>query len=343
MSSRALLALAALACTPYDPPPDVSLEAPPGGTFVVGTPLRLTFSEPVDPSTLVVRIWPNVRDLEGELPPGTEPLLECPWVMAPCGTTELVADDDTLAASATIRLDRAGLGRPNVPLLLEVTSGLTDATGAKRDVPVWFAFQFKPLIGMNEDPVDFDNGIYLIVAEIDDPIPATLHLITDLVVIPDGRLALAGGKGKVVDGAPKNTHEISEVYIDPTANGFVAFTQGFVFLTEGERFLETEPLDLRVQNGNIVVAIKELRLTAKVVDEGGVDRLDGIMSFSELVLNPDFNGGYVYPAGQTSFDSLRIPDADVPEGAPRVCGDLCGAVISQCEPPDDFPDPTICQ
>ncbi len=332
-------ALLASACV-YDGPPEVRLVAPEGGTFVRGDPLRLEFSEPIDPSTLVLRIWPNRRDGEGELASGLEPRLPDCTPGSSCGATRLAVADD--ARSATLTLDEE-LGRPDVPLILEVAEGLGDEGGAKTGVASLFDFQFRHTRKANEEPVEFDQGVYVIVAEIADPIPAVLTLITETRVAPDGRAALAGAEGDEINGAPKNTRDPANLIVDAGPEGYAVFTGGFVTLDGGERFLETDPIEMTLVLGPIIVAIHDVRINAKIVrsEETGRDRLDGTLSFSSVTLNPG-EDGFDYPAGNAPFSADRVPDELVPAGTPQLCGDLCGAVDGICEPPVDFPPADFC-
>jgi hypothetical protein len=340
---RSELAIALVAACTYLPPPDVKLDVPTNGTFVVGDALHLTFSEPIAKNTLSISVYPDARDAEGELPPGTAPLLDgCGPFTSPCGTTTLEVDDDLLGA--TIRFDRNDLGQPGVPLLLEVGPALADkAHGEARTIPAWFSFQFKPLIGMNTGPVAFANGDYLIVAEITDPLPATLILVTAIDVNPDGRFALAGAKGKAQMGAPTNTHDPTQIDIDTSTNGFVAFTAGYLFQTGTDRFLQTEPIDLRLTVSGLSFELAGLEIDGKVVTNPttATDQIDGTLSYQELVLDPD-GLNKSYPAGGAPFIADRIPDGDVPKGSPDICADPCGAVTNQCAPPTGWPDPEIC-
>lgn len=341
MSHATLALLVALAGCAYDPPPEVTLDQPEGGAFLAGDPLTLRFSEPIDPTSLAIRIWPSERDIEGQLPAGTEPLLDtCRLSDAPCGDADITLAED--GASAEIVLARSTLGAPGMPLSLEVTRELTDVGGSSRGIPEWFDVQFSPRREPNSEPVDFDDGVYVIVAEIDDPVPAVISLVSDIVVIPDGSLALAAAEADPIGDAPKNTRDPAELEIDTTDNGFALHAWGFLQQKDGERFMDTDPIDVSLSLG-VVLVIKDVRVTGTVVhdEEAGADRIEGTVSFSGITLNPG-DGEASYPAGNTSFTAERSPDGLVPDGTPRVCGDLCGGITAQCEPPFDFPGDAMC-
>ena len=342
--SNAVTILAAslsLAACAYDPPPEVSLDIPAEGAFRSGDPLTLHFSEPIDPDTLAIRVWSSERDAEGELPDDAAPLQgTCRLADAPCGEADLTLSED--ATSAEVVLARDTLGAPGLPLILEVTDDLTDAGGASRGIPEWFDVQFSPRRQPNTEPVSFDDGVYVIVAEIDDPVPAIITLVTDIRVIPDGSLALAAAEGDPIGEAPKNTSDPAQLKIDDTENGFGLHAWGFVQLNDGERYIDTDPIDVNLSLG-LTLVIHDVRINGVIAhdEELDADRIDGTLTFSGLTLNPGENEAS-YPAGNTSFTAARAPDSLVPEGTPRVCGDLCGAVTAQCEPPFDFPGDAMC-
>jgi hypothetical protein len=340
-ASPTLVLLIALAGCAYDPPPEVTIDIPPEGAFLSGDPLTLRFSEPIDPDTLAIRVWPSERDIEGELPADAEPLLDtCRLADAPCGDADLTLSDD--GSSAQVILARSTLGAPGLPLLLEVTRELTDQDGSSRGIPEWFDVQFSPRRQPNTEPVAFDDGVYVIVAEIDDPVPAIITLITDIRVIPDGSLALAAAEGDPIGDAAKNTRDPAELQIDTTANGFGLHAWGFVQQEDGERYIDTDPIDVSLSLG-VTLVIRDVRITGTIIhdDVQGSDGIDGTVSFSGITLNPG-DGESNYAAGNTSFTAERSPDDLVPEGTPEVCGDLCGAITAQCEPPFDFPGDSMC-
>ncbi len=337
----AAVSLALAACA-YDPPPEVTLDVPAEGSFLVGEPLRVHFSEPIDPDTLAIRVWPSERDIEGEIPAGTAPLLDtCRLADSPCGDAALALSED--ATSAEIVLARSTLGAPGQPLILEITDDLTDAGGMARGIPEWFDVQFSPRREPNSEPVEFGDGVYIIVAEIDEPVPSIITLITDIRVVPDGSLALAAAEGDPIGDAPRNTRDPEQLMVDDTDNGFGLHAWGFVQQRDGARFIDTDPIDVNLSLG-VTLVIHDIRISGSIVydEELGADRIDGTVSFSGLTLNPGETESS-YPAGTKNFTADRAPDSLVPDGTPRVCGDLCGAVTTQCEPPFDFPGETMCE
>ncbi len=315
---------------------------PDGGTFVTGDPITLRFSEPIDPSTLTLRLWPSERDGEGRLVEGLAPKMGSCTADARCDGASLAVAAD--GRSATLALADDELGRPDAPMILEGVEGLSDEGGTSTGTPRWFDLQFRHNRHVNEAPVPFDQGVYLIVAELQEPIPTVITLMSSIRVTADGRMALAGAEADEFGGAPKNTRDPTHLAIDTTQYGFAMFASGFVTYDDGERFLETDPVVIELDLGALSVQIQDVRLNAKIVKNPatGEDQLDGILSFSKTTLNPGPDG-FDYPAGHTAFLADRVPDEQVPVGTPEVCGELCGAVVGICVPPESFPPADLCE
>ena len=70
------------------------------------------------------------------------------------------------------------------------------------------------------------------------------------------------------------------------------------------------------------------------------DWIEGTISYQKIALD---SGGepFEYPPGNTTFFAQGIPTESIPEGVPAVCGDLCGEVTAQCNPPEDYPGETF--
>ncbi|MSP72278.1 MAG: hypothetical protein EXR76_08865 [Myxococcales bacterium] len=328
----------------YRAPPLVDLEAPETGTYFVGDDLHLSFDGPVSPESLTIRVFADVRDFEGQLPAGTTPLLAaCTVSNAPCGETSFRLDPDHLGA--TITFDSAGLGKPDVPLLLEVGAGLrSESNGARSGRASLFDFQFKPLMASEED-VAFEDGVYIVVGQTTMPVPATLTLITDFVATPHGDIEMVGAEGDELEGQPKNTTDPKQIKVDVSDQGFALFIRAQVRETEaGERFFESAPTLVLLRLGPLSIQIVQTRLTGKVLkDDRGHDRIEGTLSFEDILLD-SMNGQPPFPfgPGSTTFEAVYVDPEDVPTGAPRVCGELCGTVTAQCAPPEDFPGEGLC-
>jgi hypothetical protein len=341
-SSVLLASFALTACT-FDPPPDATLTVPEDGIFLEGDPLVLVFSEPIEESTLTIAIWPGDRDIENELT-GTPILSGCTASTSPCGTTVLEVDDDRLGAQ--VLLDPEEIGQPDVPLALQIAPGLEDENGNPTGASYFFDFQFKPLeVAIPDDPIEFDSGVYIIVAVVDDPLPTIVTLVTDIQVNELGEAVFAGADGDEIAGAPRNTQNPDELYIDDGDEGYTIFSTGHMRLVDGERFLETIPFEVELSFGPIVVTIESVRLDGIVVtdEDTGNDRLEGTFSYTGITIQNGDDAPFGYDAGSVTYTAVYVRPNKVPEGTPMVCGDLCGAVTGRCTPPEGFPPAGFCQ
>ena len=336
-----LLAAFAVGCSEYDPPPGADLVQPEGGAFEPGAAIRLDFSEPVDASSLRVRVWPNVRDIENEIVGGTEPIVDICQVDEACGEFSMSLSNSR--RSAFLRFD-GSLGEPGRPMIVDLQPGLSDDAGNETVAHSTWDIQFRTTGEANVEPVEFDDGIYIILAQVDQPLPAVLTLISHVRALPDGRFALAGAEGDEINGAPKNTHNPEDLVVDETPAGWTAYATGFITVTEdGRRLLESDAFDLVIRVGPLDIAMQQTRLFAELVKhpETGKDSFDGTLSFDALQLT---NGANItdYEGSSTAFIANFIPEELIPAGHPVLCEDLCGAVIGKCEPPENFPDADFC-
>lgn len=332
-----LLLLAA--CDPYNAPPEIKLARPETGVFVSGDPLLFNFSEPIDTASLAVRIWPGEKDLEGNLAATATPRLDrCTVATSPCGTTTLAVSEDGL--QATLQLDPADLGQPDSPLVVEILPGLKDREGFTRDATARFDIQFAPQTTVGG--AEFQDGVYYLVGTTSKPIPTVLRLVTQLIALDDGRVAIAGGEANPIEGAPRNTTNIEEVVIDTSDDGFTIFGTGTLSQdAKGDRFLQSEPFQIEILISGLRVILNDAIMQGKIIkDEDGNDYLDGTLNFSGGTLyigdNPTpFEGDSAPLAG--GF----VPPDKVPPGGPDMCGEVCGMIV-QCVPPEGFPDPDFC-
>lgn len=341
--SRALLlAVLAAGCAVYDPPPEATLIQPEGGAFTEGESVRIEFSESVDPDSIRIQLWPNERDIENEIAAGTEPVVEPCLATTTCGELGVALNNAGDALTLTFGEE---LGKPGRPYIIELLPGAADLEGNTTGASRYWDMQFKANVEENIEPIEFDDGVYIVLAQVDDPIPAVLTLISEIRVLEDGRFALAGAEGDEINGAPKNTREPENLIVDETDQGWTGYASGFVTLTEdNKRLLETDPFDLVLPVGPLEVHMDSVRLFAEIVKnpDTGMDRLDGTLSFEGLTL---VNGANMseQPGGSTALIADIVPEDVIPAGHPLLCEDLCGAVIDGlCEPPPDFPDPDFC-
>ncbi len=330
-------------CGDYDPPPEATLEQPEGGAFSEGDPVHVAFSEKVDESSLAFRVWPSKRNVEGELPADLEPLVDACTAGETCGDLSVKVVDGRKRA----RLEFTGdLGTPGSPLIVELLAGLADENGNDTGIPRYWDLQFKAAGGANGEPVEFDNGTYILLSEVAEPIPAVLTYISDVRVREDGQFALAGAEGDEINGAPKNTRDPENLIVDETDQGYTVYAAGFITLTEdGKRLLETDPFDVTIPVGPLDVEMEGVRLFADIVKnpDTGKDRLDGTLAFEKVTL---VNGERTseHEGGSTALVADFVPPDLTPDGHPQVCGDQCGLVVAgYCEPPEDFPGDGFCE
>ncbi len=348
-SIKAALALVLLigtaGCEEYLAPPEPRLNAPPNGTFKANELLDLRFETPIVPETLIVSVYNDTRNVERELPSDSVPILaNCTVATSPCdaeGTTLTVAED---GLSAALYLNPEGIGKPDVPLLVQIEPGLEDAqTGGVLNYPEFFNFQFTPE-EVTLEPVAFQSGHYVVVAEFEVPIKNVLSLLSDLSVTDDNRFVLIGAEADNFEGTNQNTRDAADMYVDVSDMGFVAFAEGRIRQNDrGERFVETGEFSVTLRLGPITVALSGLKIDAKVVQHPvyNNDQLVGTLSYQAIEI--DFGANVTsYPAGGTTFDASQIPEGDVPEGTPTICGNPCGSVPDQCVPPADFPPVGFC-
>ncbi|MCA9565830.1 MAG: hypothetical protein KC561_20175, partial [Myxococcales bacterium] len=121
--------------------------------------------------------------------------------------------------------------------------------------------------------------------------------------------------------------------------GSTIYTMGEVS-QEGEwRTISLEPTSAALEYFGIEIDIQGLDLQGIVdqSEETGHERIEGTMNVEVLLVN----GQVVEFQSQPTFVGVWIEPERVPEGAPSVCGDLCG-ITERCEPPADFPPSEFC-
>ncbi len=204
-----LAILLATACT-YNPPPEVVLDGPANGHFVLGEPIVLRFSEPVRKDSLVISVWPGQKDLynvEGELAPGTKPVLkECTAFSSPCGDdggVKVIFLGDRSVAH--IQVAPGGLGPAGLPLVLEVMGDLSDDAGNRKGVSRRFDFQIVESLW---DPLNTYEGPVLMHADFTSPIKLSQQFYCDLNVNQTtGQFVLMLIDADPMEGAPVNTND----------------------------------------------------------------------------------------------------------------------------------------
>lgn len=332
------LAVTAATCT-YDPPPEVTITE---RVIFEGEPLLVSFSEPVDPATLAIRIWQSSeRDREGEFDSADTPRLDrCTLAESPCGTTVVTLGDQ--GVDLVVTFDPEDLGQPDVPWVLEILPGLADLDGNTTGVSLYFDFYITPNAG--GESATMQEGVYLLVADVEYPLSCVVILYIDIQVRDDGETAITCTKGVAIEGAPRNTLNPEEIEVDMSVDGFIEFVTGRVREVDGDRFLETDPFDMLVTVGPISVMLYDTVLNAIVVEEtdSGHEVLEGAMSYGGLEISTGMSET-AYPAGSESFETVFVEDLKIPSQAGRTCDPLCGELtIGRCDPPEEFPAEGYC-
>ena len=332
-----LLAVVLAGCHSYNAPPEPKLLAPEGGAFAESEPVTVQFSEAISPQTLAVRLWPAQRTDEGEIAAGVEPLVDiCTYEESPCGPLTITIVENGSAAQLALGGD---LGKAGQPMVLEIVEGLADPDGSQTGISYYYDFQFRTAPRANTEPVHVDNGVYILGATVQEPLPAVLTLVSQVRVLEDGQFALAGAEGDADDDAPKTSIDPAKVQVDTSPSGWTAYASGFVTLKDdGTRLLETDAFDVFVPLGSFDVYLDEVRLFAEIRkdQETGHDMFDGTLSYEKVRL-ADETKETVFEGGTAPLQARYAPRDKVPQGHPKICGDLCGAVLGYCDPPDDFP------
>jgi hypothetical protein len=126
------------------------------------------------------------------------------------------------------------------------------------------------------------------------------------------------------------------------------FATGVVSQTvEGRRFLETHVFDVSIPvlSGSLYLDMYDVRISGEFVkDENDREFLDSILTYEALSITTTATGDSVdYEGDSTELLGDFVPPELVPEGAPDICGNVCGyAENGVCNPPADFPHPDFC-
>lgn len=333
-----LAVLSVFSCEVYNAPPEPSVVFPEGGANIEGQAIEIEFSEAIDKDSLNVRVWDVERDIENQIPANATPLIKN------CSTKS--CDDSTLTiennlATLTLEEDFSKAGKSYV---LEVLPGLTDKDDRETIISYFFDIQFRADTSKMSDPVEFDNGVYILLAQVEQPLPAVLTLVSDIIVLEDGTFALAGAEGDEINGDAKNTRNPENLIIDETDLGYTVFATGKVTSVDGVRTLESDTFDVTIPAGPLEVDLAAVRLFATILknEDTGKDQISGSLSFEKITIR---NGDKANEreGATTALIADFVPTELIPEGTPVLCENLCGAVeLGKCEPPEGFPIPEIC-
>ncbi len=337
--SLTLFSVFFFSCQVYDAPPEPSVSFPEGGAYLEGEGIEIVFSEVIDSSTLQLRLWDVERNVENEIPQNAKPTIK-KCLLKKCDTSKLILKKNIATLALNEELSKGGKS-----YVLEVQSGLSDKEGNTTAINYFFDLQFRNAPMQKSDPVEFDNGVYILLAQVDDPIPAVLTLISDIIVLEDGTFALVGAEGDEINGDPKNTRNPENLIVDTTTQGYTVYATGKITSIGGKRTLESDTFNVTIPVGPLDVEMEGVRIFADILKnvDTGKDQIEGSLSFEKVtIINGDRRneqGG-----GTTALIADFVPKELVPTGNPTLCdNNLCGEVTGKCDPPSNFPPSQICE
>ncbi|MFO0751604.1 MAG: hypothetical protein U1F43_38955 [Myxococcota bacterium] len=353
------------ACETYNPPPEATLFQPQLGYWTSETPIVIDFSEPIDPTTLVVTIWPGDKDIEGNFRPDVKPLVEhCSLATSPCSGMTLTLDAD--ATQATILQNDVFADKVGTPLVLRVEKGLADPLGRTRDVDTDFDFQINPLCGNEPISIDLQTGVITMVANL-QVLPIWLHMYLDLAVDPHTGKVLVVGTFARVDKDHVPTLPTNYPYPDGhlpelSSTGWaVTFNGCLIDQHDGTFFFQSEPFDVHITVLNTIpVTLSGFQVQGTIVPGGGTTA--DCADFPGACEGHDKGSGTLSTSGgefgdppttvdpiTTAWSGYGVTQAELDEypGLPRACADdPCAEMRANggdCQLPDPWDPGAACE
>jgi|GEM_PF-1146119 len=322
----AVLGATAPACETYDPPPETELLVPDNGKWLAFTPVVLQFTEPIDPSSLVITLWQRTLDDEGDLLEGSEPLAAGCTVSAdsPCAEITMTLNDD----GDRLSLDHGTFLDPvhGKQLIVEVHAGLKDLEGRERKVKDWFPFSITPDCAPPDPAVpsthlDFQltSGVWGLFADLTDTLAGIyLQMFVDVSIEKEtGRIWMAGTVATNA-GDPGTTDPTNLAVYDDDKGWTVFMTGTMGQKADGSFCFSTDTTDLKVKVlGLIDVELKDFKLDfgmTPMSSEDGRDELEGFMTASQALMNGSDLGSAAAPV--VAYGSLQT---EIPGTIPRLC------------------------
>ncbi|PIE20923.1 MAG: hypothetical protein CSA66_00335 [Proteobacteria bacterium] len=342
------LALAATAaCAEFDPPPEASLVQPADGKWTQASPLEVAFTEPIDPTSLVVTVWPNALDLEGDLSPEARPIVDaCTLFTSPCGGFVMTVNDDR--TRVTIDFHDTFKDHEGVPLILEVHAGLKDRAGRTRKVKSWFDFQVSPLCGNQTIAIDLQSNVISLTADL-QVLPIWLHMFLDLGIDPaTGDVLVVATFARVEQGLPPNYNHPDgfELALDESTWA-VEFSACLIEQGDGTYFLQSDPFDVNIVVLNAIpVTLAGFQVQGTIEPGGGEDGRDAAAGTLSTT-----GGSFGDPPTQvdpitTAWDGFGFAPEELPEELPRTCAERpckdLDAVGADCQLDDPWVPGDVC-
>jgi hypothetical protein len=355
----ALAAAAALLACTYNAPPEVELHGHVNNRFVLGEPIILAFSEPIEPASLSIAVWPGQKDfydLEGARLPGIEPVLPaCSLADDPCaeGVSLTLNEDHT---EAYLEVEGDGLGPLGQPLVLEVSGSLADTSDHEKGVSFLFELQIVDddiyCLFVENDPavdglIETTEGVYLFFAHFTSPVELPQQFFGDLEVNEDnGEFVFTLTDADPISGAPRNTQDPAELFMDLGEQGFVYTVSGRICRDEGGALtFEARPFTLKLTIVSITFELRDVVLRGRITEdlETGLTQWDGTMAVREIYMLAG-DKETLYPQEQANFQIMEILPDQIPEGLPRTCAeDPCAELTGKCDVPlEAWPPVEVC-
>jgi hypothetical protein len=345
--SVALTASSIFGCDEYDPPPEAKLIQPTVGFWTSVTPIEVRFTEAIDPSSLVITIWPSEVDIEGNFRPDVRPVIEaCSLATSPCNG--LVLELNETATLATLTQNEVFAEREGTPMTMEIHAGLKDTKGRTRKVATFYDFQINPQCGNQPVDIELETGVISLAADL-QVLPIWLQMFLDFAVDKDtGRFTVAGTFARVNPGEATNENDPALMFADISDVGWaVTFTGCLVKQPDGSYFLQSDPFDVSITVLNIIpVTLTGFQVQGTIKPGGAPDGRDfasGTLSTSGGSFGDPPNA--VEPI-TTAWDGFGLSEDQIVPGLPRVCEENPCAELDaaggDCQIPDGFDPGPVC-
>ena len=342
-SLLALSFVCGIACERYEPPPTVTIEGLQGGLlFDSKAPLVLSFGQPIDVSTLNLKVAKFDTNLEGDLAdedddPNTELtvlLQHDPLDGDRGGHIEVGADGSTVRFIP----DSALPVGPKLVVLVE--PGITGTGGRVRNNRTRIPFSYAVRCTTGTRAVNFKSGVYFVLLEVEQPLGTQIQLFASIDVDPatGAFIGQFTNGDRNPDGArcPTRCKDIDRCRLLPapecvtpslragTADEYTDYIvnaeppTGYSFPIEGCAIddgtgsgVVTAPATMIVQSPPVTV--EGLTMTGFFgPDAAGVVRATGSLTADTVLLGTNKLG-----AGKGSMTATFVPVDKVPLGVPR--------------------------
>lgn len=337
-TATAFLALVAIVsgCDVYDPPPEARLVQPTAGFWTDASSVEIRFSEPVDPATIKVSVWPSEFDIEGEFRPNVQAIIaDCTLASSPCnlGLALQLSDDRTVL---TLTQNDAFAEYQGKPLVIIVHRGLRDGNGRERRVDTMFDFQVNPRCGNEPIDIDMTSGVITMAANL-QVLPIMLYMYFDIAIDPEtGRALLVGTFARIkqeVAESRKGSYHPDDLEPELGSSAWaVQFTACVVKQPTGGLFIQSDPFDVNITVlGAIPITLSDFMVQGTIVernDPDGRDVASGTLSTSGGSFALGDEPTPVDPI-TTAWNGLGVFSDEIQDGMPRTCdSDPCAVMTA---------------